>query len=179
MERLAYDLQKKVANIKRLKPATQKKLIKKYSEDMGIPEEYFQFILNNDMDSLMDEFNNMKNSSEAKQLGLDKINLNNVNQNTLNNLTKLASNLNTKNNTDNTDSDETDDDASDEYEDPIKAKVSRLREGDMRQNISKYLVENKLFSKTERMVVLLDPVLKELLNVDVNKLELKELNKLY
>jgi hypothetical protein len=175
MERLAYDLQKKVANIKRLKPATQKKLIKKYSEDMGIPEEYFQFILNNDMDSLMDEFNNMKNSSEAKQLGLDKINLNNVNQNTLNNLTKLASNLNTQNN----DSDSTEDDASDEEEDPIKAKVSRLREGDMRQNISKYLVENKLFSKTERMVVLLDPVLKELLNVDVNKLELKELNKLY
>jgi N-acetylmuramoyl-L-alanine amidase len=175
MERLAYDLQKKVANIKRLKPATQKKLIKKYSEDMGIPEEYFQFILNNDMDSLMHEFNNMKNSSEAKQLGLDKINLNNVNQNTLNNLTKLASNLNTQNN----DSDSTEDDASDEEEDPIKAKVSRLREGDMRQNISKYLVENKLFSKTERMVVLLDPVLKELLNVDVNKLELKELNKLY
>jgi hypothetical protein len=175
MEQLAHELQKKVTNIKRLKLGTQKRLIKKYSEDMGIPKEYFQFILNNDMDSLVDAFNNMKNSSEAKQLGLDKINLNNVNQNTLNNLTKLASNLNTQNN----DSDESEDDVSDEYEDPIKAKVSRLREGDMRQNISKYLVENKLFSKTERMVVLLDPVLKMLLNVDVNKLELKELNKLY
>jgi hypothetical protein len=123
----------------------------------------------------MNEFNNMRNTSEAKQLGLDKINLNNINRNTLNNLTKLASTKNVQHN----DSDETEDDASDEYEDPVSAKVARLKEGNMRQNISKYIADNKLFSKTERMVVLLDPVLKELLKVDVNKMELKELNKLY
>jgi hypothetical protein len=176
MEKLAYDLQKKVANMKRLRPATQRRLIKKYSDDMGIPEQYFQYILNNDMDSLINEFNNMRTTPEAKQLGLDKINLNNINENTINNLTKSASNLNHK--TVSSDSD-TEDDGSDEEDDPVAAKVERLKQGDLRSNVNKYLVDNKLFSKTERMVVLLDPILKELLKVDVNKMELKEFNKLY
>jgi hypothetical protein len=176
MERLAYELQKKVSNMKRLKPATQKKLIAKYSKDMGIPEQYFQFILNNDTESLMEEFNNMKNTPEAKKLNLDKLNLNNVNetniQSTIKNITNMASQINNESESDS-------DDLSDEFEDPILSKVNKLREGDMRQNISKYIVENKLFSKTERMVVLLDPILKMLLNIDVGKMELKELNKLY
>jgi chromatin remodeling complex protein RSC6 len=49
----------------------------------------------------------------------------------------------------------------------------------MKKNVSDYIAKNKLFSKTERLVVLLDPVLKELLNTTENKMELKELVKLY
>jgi hypothetical protein len=172
MESMITDIVKKVNNIKRLKPNTQKRLIKKYSTETNIPEKYFECILNNDVNTLINDFETMKHTPEMEQLGLDKLNLKNINENTIKDISKITSKLSI------TDNSSDDSDLSDDDDNPIITKVTKLKEGNLRNNINRYLVDNNLFSKTERMVVLLDPVLKSLFNLNINKMELKEFNKL-
>jgi hypothetical protein len=170
MEQIAFDIQKKVNNMKRLKPQTQKKLITKYSQEMGIPENYFTAIMDGNLEYLIEQFNHLKDTNEGKNLNLDKINLNNLNEKKATSLLKNVSKLNNS---------DTDDTESDEDDDPITNKVNLLKEGNLRANVNKYIKDNNLFSKTENLVILLDPVLKELFNLDVDKIELKELVKKY
>jgi hypothetical protein len=171
MEEFIGSVLKRIDNIKRLRPETQNILLNKYSKQSGVPRKLLEAYMKGDSDTLLNEYTKLNN-----QTIIDK------------NLTHDTSNLNKKvkeinkliKKTDKVDSDSTDDSESDdEYNDPIKTKVEELRKGDIKRNINDYIAKNKLFSKTERLVVLLDPVLKEILNTNESKMELKELVKLY
>lgn len=174
MEELAINLQKKINNIKRLKPATRKRLISKYSKDMNIPEELFNVLLSNDMNSYIDQFKEFQNSDEAKKLDLDKLNLNNINKNNAQNYIDKIKNISNTLEENDSESSESDEDI-----DPFTYKINQLKKGDMKVNINKYIKENNLFSKTEKLVILLDPVLKEVLNINDNKITVQQLINIY
>jgi hypothetical protein len=170
MEEYITSVLKKIDNIKRLRPDTQHILLNKYSKQTGVPRKFLEAYMKGDTNTLLNEFNNLKSQGKISDadLGIDTKKISQVN--------KLAKEVEELEESD----DSTDDsDSEEEYMDPIKSKVDELRKGDIKRNISDYIAKNKLFSKTERLVVLLDPVLKELLNTNESKMELKELVKLY
>ncbi len=171
MEEYITSVLKKIDNIKRLRPDTQHILLNKYSKQTGVPRKFLEAYMKGDTDLLLNEFNNLKEQGKITDADLTGMDINKIKQ-----VEKIA-----KNQLDNEESDDStdDSDSEDEYVDPIKSKVKQLRNGDIKRNVSDYISKNKLFSKTERLVVLLDPVLKELLNTTESKMELKEFVKLY
>ena len=176
MEDYIVSVLKKIDNIKRLRPNTQHILLNNYSKQTCIPRKILEAYMKGDTDTLLNELNNLKSQGKITDADLTGIDTNKMKQ-----VKKIAKKQVQNNDSDNDDSDEStdDSDSEDEYVDPIKSKVEELRKGDMKRNVNDYIGKNKLFSKTERLVVLLDPVLKELLNTNESKMELKELVKLY
>jgi len=173
MEEFIGSVLKRIDNIKRLRPETQYILLNKYSKQTGIPRKLLEAYMKGDSDTLINEYTKLKDQGKISEQDITG-ELNNLNQK-VKEVNKLIKKVDKENESDSTD----DSDSDDEYNDPIKTKVEELKKGDMKRNVSDYIAKNKLFSKTERLVVLLDPVLKELLNTSETKMELKELVKLY
>jgi hypothetical protein len=174
MEEYITSILKKIDNIKRLKPVTQNILLNKYAKATGVPKNLLESYMKGDKDALLNEFSRLR--TEGKISNED---LYNIVGDKAKEINKILPNNQYKNNKYN-DSDSTDDsDSDDNYIDPIKTKIEELKKGDVKKNINDYIIKNNLFSKTERLVVLLDPVLKQILNTEKTKMELKELVKLY
>jgi hypothetical protein len=165
MEEYIASVLKKIDNIKRLRPITQNILLNKYSKQIGVPRKFLEAYMKGDTELLLNEFKNLQSQGKITDADLKNIDTHKIN--------KLTKELEySDESTDDSDSDE-------EYMDPIKTKVNELKKGDIKRNINDYIAKNNLFSKTERLLVLLDPVLKEILNTNESKMELKELVKLY
>jgi hypothetical protein len=169
MEEFIGSVLKRIDNIKRLRPETQHILLTKYSKQTGVPRNLLEAYMKGDTDTLMSEFTKLKDQGQI------------TNQDLTENIRSKEGNRILKREMKKVEDEESTDDSEseDEYIDPIKSKVDELRKGDMKRNVNDYIAKNRLFSKTERLVVLLDPVLKELLNTKESKMELKELVKLY
>lgn len=179
MEEYIASVLKKIDNIKRLRKDTQHILLNKYSKQTGVPRKFLEAYMKGDTETLLNEFNNLKEQGKITDADLTGIDTNKMKQ-VEKIVNKQIKDNESHNQIDDQSEESTDDsDSEDEYVDPIKSKVEELRKGDMKRNVNDYIGKNKLFSKTERLVVLLDPVLKELLNTNESKMELKELVKLY